>query len=137
MSSRAFDRVEIGSIENNTIGLGLEDMLAQSLSDEFLSNGVKVGKGSGYVISGVINKYELRSLAQRADITFRFEVYVEGEFFLKSPNGLSKKLAGGGMFPVVFTSEGSLDNLVALKQRAEQRAIKDLASALVVSALYE
>lgn len=130
-----FDSVRLGKIENRTFEHGLEDRLAAALGDELMRNGIKLSDKSRYSIGGVINVFELRGIAQKGDMTVQYEVYIDGSFSLKGPEGESP-LKTGALFPVIFSTEGPLEAVAGLKEEAIARALRDIASKIAAAAVF-
>lgn len=148
------DSVRIGSIENRTFEHGLEDKLKVILGEELLKNSIRVSDNSPHMITGVIDTFELRGVAQKGDITIQYEVYITGKFSLikegydVAVSPAEKKvssvpcvpaqipLRAAGLFPVTFVTEGSLGELTSLKEEAAQRALRDLSSEIIASIIY-
>ncbi|MDP2168672.1 MAG: LPS assembly lipoprotein LptE [Thermodesulfovibrionales bacterium] len=129
------DSVSIGRIENRTFEHGLEDRLVAALGDELMRNGIKLSDKSRYSIGGVINVFELRGIAQKGDMTVQYEVYIDGSFSLKGPEGESP-LKTGELFPVIFSTEGPIEAVASLKEEAIARALRDIASKLAAAAVF-
>lgn len=132
-----FDSVNIGKITNKTFEHGLDYKLRESLAEAFLRNGVKISGNSGFTINGEIESFELRSLVQKDNITTSFEVVIIGKFMLVKPDGTEDTLRGAGLFPITFIQEGRLEQVLADKDKAVERAIKDIADEIVTSAIFK
>ncbi|TAL27618.1 MAG: hypothetical protein EPN94_01210, partial [Nitrospirae bacterium] len=74
-----FDTVKIGRIENKTFEPKLEDKLQKALAEELMKNGITISKDSGYVITGVITKFELKPLTEKDGFAVEYEVIIKGE----------------------------------------------------------
>lgn len=136
-SDLPFHSISIGRIINRTFEPKLEDKMQIVLTDELMRNGFQVVSGSGYRIDGVINTLELRTLSEKSGTAVEYEVIVKGDFKLTDQSGKVKKLRGQGAFIVSFSSTESLQAVVALKEQAIERALKDLSSEIVASIIYQ
>lgn len=130
-----YEAIAIGRIENKTFERGLEDKLQMFLAEELMRNGIKIDSRSPYRIEGAIERFELKGIAQKDEITVKFEVFVEASLRLKTPDG-EMPIKTSSIFPVTFSSEGLLEEITAFKENAENQAIKDLASEAVAAILF-
>lgn len=131
-----FNSISIGSIINKTFEPGLEDRMKIALVDELMKNGLLINSSAGHKINGVINTYELRTLSEKAGVAVQYEVVIRGDFKLIDPSGKARPLMGQGVYIVSFLSAESLQNVMALKEKAIERALRDLSSEVVASAIY-
>lgn len=135
--SLPFDSIRIGSIENMTAEPKLQDHLHQALAEEFLKRGVNVYSGSGYELSGVIDKFELKILSEKSELAAEYEVIMKGDFQLIGPSGDVRELKNmGSPFIVSFDSTGILNELIAAKEFALHRAVKDMAEEISAAIIY-
>lgn len=133
-----FQAIQIGKIENVTIEPKIQDMLYRALTDEFLKHGVVVNRDAGYKLSGKINHFELLILSEKSDIATEYEVVIKGNFTLTDPSGKIKELKNtGSPFIVSFTGPGPLNDLIASKEKASEKAMKDMAMEIVGIILYQ
>jgi hypothetical protein len=137
-ASLPFQAIHIGKIENVTIEPKLQDMLYRALVDEFLKHGVSVNRDAGYKLSGRINHFELLILSEKSDIATEYEVVIKGNFNLTDPSGKIKELKNtASPFIVSFTGPGPLNDLIASKEKASEKAMKDMAMEIVGIILYQ
>ncbi|MBI4823886.1 MAG: hypothetical protein HY805_06615 [Nitrospirae bacterium] len=132
------DSVRLGSIVNQTFEHGLEDKLMITLTEELMKNGIRVEKTSPYSIRGVIDTFELRGVAYKENVAVQFEVFIKGSFYLHQDVTEESPFELGGtvIFPITFSSEGTLEEITALKEEAIERALGELSSEIVSSILY-
>jgi hypothetical protein len=136
-ASLPFDSIQIGKIENITVEPKLQDRLHKALTEEFLRQGIAVYPGAGYKLIGTINQFELRILSEKADIATEYEVLIKGDFKLTDPSGNIKEFKNiGSPFIVSFSGPGPLDELIASKELASERAIIDMAMEIVAILIY-
>ena len=136
-ASLPFDSIQIDRIENKTLEPKLQDMLYRALTEEFLKEGISVRAHAGHKLSGTINKFNLKVLSEKSDVASEYEVVILGDFNLVDPSGKIKKFKGiGSPFIVSFAGAGSLNELIANKELASERAIKDMAMEIVAALLY-
>jgi hypothetical protein len=135
--SLPFDEIQIVEIENKTLEPKLQDSLYRALTEEFLKQGVTVSPDAGYKISGTIDHFELRVLSEKADIATEYEVIVKADFKLIDPSGDAKEFKNiVSPFIVSFTSPGPLNDLIASKEIASEKAIRDMAAEIVANLIY-
>jgi outer membrane lipopolysaccharide assembly protein LptE/RlpB len=136
-ASLPFDAIRIGTIENKTLEPKLQDGLNRSLTGEFLKQGITVQNNAGYKLEGVINKFELRVLSEKSEVASEYEVTIKGNFRLIDPAGKIKEFKDiGSPFIVSFYGSGKLNELIAYKEQASERALKDMAAEIVATLLY-
>jgi hypothetical protein len=133
-----FQSIQIGKIENITVEPKLQDILYRALTDEFLKHGVSVDPNAGYKLSGIINHFELLILSEKSDIATEYEVVIKGNFNLTDPSGKIKELKNTiSPFIVSFSGPGPLNDLIASKEKASEKAMKDMAMEIVGIILYQ
>lgn len=132
-----FDSIQIERIENKTLEPKLQDRLYKALTEEFLKHGVTVQPAAGYKLSGTINRFELNVLSERRGTAIQYEVIMRGDFRLVGPSGDAKDLNNiGSPFIVSFPASGMLEDVLAVKELASERAIKDMAMEIVATLIY-
>jgi hypothetical protein len=137
-ASLPFDAVRIGKIENKTVEPKLQDRLSKALTEEFLKQGISVYSGAGYQLSGTIHYFELQILSEKADVAVEYEITIKGDFKLADPSGNVKEFKNiGSPFIVSFSGSGTLNELIASKELASERAIQDMAMEIVSALIYQ
>jgi len=132
-----FDSIKIGTIENTTVEPKLQDKLYQSLTEEFLKQGVRVSPDADYELSGKIKKFELRILSEKYGIATEYEVIIKGDFKFIKPSGDVQELKSiGSPFIVSFQSNDVLGDVIARKESASEKAVRDLAMEIVANLIY-
>jgi hypothetical protein len=133
----SFQTIQIVKIENKTLEPKLQDSLYRALTEEFLKQGVTVSPDAGYKVSGIIDQFELRVLSEKSDIATEYEVIVKADFKLIEPSGHAKEFKNiVSPFIVSFTSPGPLNDLIASKEIASEKAIRDMAAEIVANFIY-
>jgi hypothetical protein len=132
-----FDSIQIEGIENKTTEPKLQDRLCRALTEEFLKHGIRVQSSADYRLSGTIKLYELYVLSARRNIAMEYEVVIRGDFRLVRPSGDAKDFKDiGSPFIVSFPVFGMLEDVLALKELASERAIRDMAMEIVAALIY-
>lgn len=107
-----------------------------ALADELMKSGFLIDGSSGHRISGSIAFFELKTLSEKAGVAAEYEVIIRGDFRLTDPGGNARELRNRGVFIVSFPSVGELQNVMALKETAIERALRDLCSEITASVVY-
>ena len=138
-ASLPFSAIHIGKIENATVEPKLQDMLYRALTDEFLKHGVTVTRESGYTLNATINHFDLLVLSEKFDIASEYEVVIKAYFTLVDSSGKKKEFKNvGSPFIVSFPSTGNqLNGLIASKELAAEKAMKNMAMEIVGTLLYQ
>lgn len=136
-ASLPFQSIQIVRIENKTVEPKLQDRLYTALTEEFLKEGIAVSSQAGYKLSCTIYHFELKILAEESNVATEYEVIIKGNFELTDPSGKKKEFKDiGAPFIVSFAGAGPLDELLASKEVASERAIKDMATQIVGVLIY-
>jgi len=136
-ASLPFDAIQIDKIENITLEPKLQDRLYKALTEEFLKNGIAVYPDAGYKLSGTIRQYTLHILSEKSDVAIEYEVIIKGDFRLIDPSGNMKEFKDiGSPFIVSFSGSGPLDELIAFKELASERAVRDMAMEIIAAIIY-
>jgi hypothetical protein len=113
-------------------------MLYQALTAEFLKHGVSVDSAAEHEISGVIDQFDLRLVAEKADVAAEYEVIMKGNFSLINPEGETREFVNiTSPFLISFSGYGPLNELIALKEKASEDAVKEIAITIVAAILYQ
>lgn len=134
-----FSNISIERIENNSYEPKLQDKLYIALTEEFLRQGISVVPNSDYKISGRINHFDLRVLSESSDVAVEYEVIIDADFKLKKPSGEIEDFKKfSSPFIVSFSGMGrrELEYLIAQKEYASERALKDIAMEIVSALIY-
>lgn len=132
-----FDSIKIERIENVTLEPKLQDRLYSALTEEFLKNGITVSNNADHKLSGTIHLFELHVLSEKRGVAVEYEVVMRGEFRLIGPSGDTKDLKNiGSPFIVSFPGAGPLENVLAFKELASEKAVKDMAMEIVGILIY-
>jgi hypothetical protein len=132
-----FDSIQIERIDNITLEPKLQDKLYRALTEEFLKNGVTVRPNADYKLSGTIRLFELHILSEKRGVAVEYEAVMKGDFRLKGPSGETKDLKNiGSPFIVSFSGSGPLEDVLAFKEVASEKAAKDIAMEIVGTLMY-
>ncbi|MCL5021851.1 MAG: LPS assembly lipoprotein LptE [Nitrospirae bacterium] len=131
-----FQSVAIGKMINRTFEPRLEDRMQTALVDELLKSGFLIDGSSGYKIIGNLTSFDLKTLSEKSGVALEYEVTIGGDFRLIDPSGKARQLRNRGVFIVSFPSTGGLQDVVALKEQATEKALRDLSVEIVASIIY-
>ena len=131
-----FRAIAINKIVNKTFEPKLEDRMQTALVNELMVEGFVIDNSSGYKINGSITQFELRTLSEKSGVATEYEVIIKGDFKLIDSSGKTKELRNHGVFIVSFSSSEQLQTVIALKELATERALRDLSSEIVASIMY-
>ncbi len=141
LQSRAtlpFSSIQIEGIENKTVEPKLQDKFYRAITEEFLKYGISVQSQADYKLRGTIKRYELHVLSERRDVAIEYEVVIKGDFKLVGPSGDTRDIKDiGSPFIVSFPVSGALENVLAFKELASERAIRDMAMEVVAALVYQ
>jgi hypothetical protein len=133
-----FDEIQIERIENKTLEPKLQDRFHRAITEEFLKQGISVSPSAKYKLSGTIKLFELRILSEKESVAVEYEVIITGDFRLVGPSGEVKDFKGiGSPFIVSFPGAGMLEDVLALKELASERALRDMATEIVGALIYQ
>jgi hypothetical protein len=136
-ASLPFTEVRIGKLENATLEPKLQDKLHQALVEEFAKYGVAVRPGAVPVLSGVIRNFSMVSLSEKDDITVEYRFLINADFTFQDDAGKIREIKDRGLpFIVSFTGAGALQDLLAARETAEQKAMSDLAKSVIGTLIY-
>jgi len=132
-----FDSIQIERIENRTLEPKLQDRLYRVLTEEFLKHGISVRSSADYKLSGAIHLFELHVLSEKEGVAVEYEAVVRGDFRLVGPSGDTKDFKNiGSPFIVSFPGSGLLENVIAFKEIASEKALRDMAVEIVGILIY-
>ncbi|HET6515384.1 MAG TPA: LPS assembly lipoprotein LptE [Thermodesulfovibrionales bacterium] len=132
-----FQSISIGKIINKTLEPKLEDKMQVALVEELLRNGFIFEKTADHTIDGTITAYDLRVLSEKGGVAAQYEVDIKGNFRLTDASGKTRPLRSSGAFIVSFLSTGNLEDVMAQKELAIDRAMRDFAREIVASVIYQ
>lgn len=131
-----FNEIYIERVENKTLEPKLQDRFHRVMTEEFLKQGINVNSSADYRLSGTINFFEINVLAER-NVAVEYEVVMKGDFKLIGPSGYTKEIKDvGSPFIVSFPGSGMLEDVLAGKELASEKALRDMATEIVGILIY-
>lgn len=137
-ASLPFSQINIGRIYNATLEPKLQDKLYSALTEEFANQGILVTPEAGLKLTGSITRFDMISLSEKGGVTVEYRVIVEADFSMTDAEGkVRERRHVSSPFIVSLTGTGDLTDLLAARDLAEARAMKDLAEELVGTLIYK
>ncbi len=131
-----FTEIQIGKIENNTLEPKLQDKLHQALTEEFMKNGIMVSPVADKKLSAVVHTFDMVILSEKEEITIDFRIFIRADFTLEDRSGKKEFRNIESPFFVSFASSEALSTLLAKRDLAEEKAMKDVAMRIVGALIY-
>jgi outer membrane lipopolysaccharide assembly protein LptE/RlpB len=137
-SNLPFDTVAIGTIENRTFEPKLQDRLSVILADTFMEYGIRVVPSSSHVVQAVVTHFDLKTLSEIDLTTSEYQVTITGDFtLLDRETGTAVPLMKlQSPYLTYFFATGVIENVLAQKELATDRALRDLSQELVRRIIY-
>jgi hypothetical protein len=137
-ASLPFREIGIGSIENRTLEPKLQDKLHRALVEEFRKQGISVTPAAANRITGVISNFNMVGLSEKEDIVVEYSVMVNADFGVVDREGKVRELKNiSSPFIVSFTGSEDLGRLLATRDMAVERAMRDIAMQIVGALIYK
>lgn len=137
-SSLPFTEIAISHIENKTLEPKLQDKLHKALTEEFLRQGISVNPSAGHKLAGVIREFGMVSLSEKKGITIEYRVDVKADFSLFSGEGKKIEIKNiSSPFIVSFVGSEDFGTLLANRDVAEEKALKEVAIQIVSELIYK
>ncbi len=136
-ASLPFKEIKIGRIENKTLEPKLQDMLYRALTEEFLKQGVGVSPGAAYKLDCTIHDFDLKILSEISNVAVDYEATIKADFTLTDPSGKTREFKNvESPFIISFSGPGPLNDLIAAKESASERAMTEMAVEIVGGLIY-
>lgn len=137
-SSLPFGEINIGRIDNATLEPKLQDKLSNALTEEFEKQGIVVTPEAQLKLSGRVTRFDMTSLSEKNGVTVEYRITVDADFIITDETGkVIETRHVTSPFIVSFTGTGDLTTLLASRDLAEERAMKDLSQELVGMLIYK
>jgi outer membrane lipopolysaccharide assembly protein LptE/RlpB len=136
-ASLPFGEINIGRIDNATLEPKLQDKLHRALTEEFTEQGILVTPDAQLKLTGSITKFDMISLSEKEGVTVEYRVMVDADFRITDAKGKVREARHlSSPFIVSFTGS-DLTNILADRDLAEGRAMKDLSQELIGTLIYK
>lgn len=136
-ASLPFTEVAIGAIENRTHEPKVQDKLHRALAEEFMKNGIMVKNAADRTITATVKTFEMHILAEKKNVAVEYRITINADFMIREPDGKVRLLRNiSSPFMVTLTESEALETLLARKEIAEERAMRDISMEVVGSLIY-
>ncbi|MCI0469654.1 MAG: LPS assembly lipoprotein LptE [Nitrospirae bacterium] len=136
-ASLPFESVSIGKMQNKTYEPKLEDRFNRLLANTLLEYGFSVSLSSAYVIEGEITRFDLRPLVEQSLVATQYEAAVKASFkLINNSTGKIIPFVVESPFTVYFSSSEKLENVIAAKEIATDKTLKNLAEEVARHLIY-
>jgi AMMECR1 domain-containing protein len=109
------------------------------LAETFMEYGVDIRNSSRYKIEGSINKFEVYPVAEKNLQAVEYQISIVGNFrVIDTQTKKTEELGDIGIpYLTYFRSTGLLVNVLAEKETATEKALKDLSQEIVMRIIYK
>lgn len=133
-----FDAVAIGRIENRTFEPKLQDRFNSELAETLMEYGFALNPSAQFRIEGDITGFELIILSEKNLTASEYQVTIKGSFRLvDTATAIATPLHSDSPFVTYFRSESGFESVLAQKELATNKALKDIAEELTRRILYK
>jgi outer membrane lipopolysaccharide assembly protein LptE/RlpB len=134
-----YDSVTLGQIKNTTVEPKLQDRMSRLLAETLLEYGFEIRPAAKYKIQGTIVKFALNPISEKSLTAIQYQVLIEGNFELIDTYAQKAKplMSLSSPFTTYFRSSGNLTSVLAEKEAATEKALKDLSQELVRRMIYK
>jgi hypothetical protein len=137
-SNLPFETLSIGKIENKTVEPKLEDMFNRLLSEIFYEYGFNLNPNSQYLLEGEIISFNLEPLVEKNLSAAQYRVIIKANFSIR--NKITNEvfpIKVEGPFITFFKSAEGLNIVLAQKELATEKAIKDISQEIARIIVYK
>lgn len=136
-SNLPFQEVDLGRIENRTHEPKLEDRLARAFGLVLPEYGIDLSKGARYRIEADITKFDLVALSELSLYVAEYQVTaVTTARLIDRQTNTVTSITSSGPFVTYFRSTGGIESVLANKELATDRAMRDIAQDIVQRIIY-
>ncbi|OGW25462.1 MAG: hypothetical protein A2X59_11935 [Nitrospirae bacterium GWC2_42_7] len=137
-SELPFKEIKIGLIENKTLEPKLQDKLHKALTEEFLKHGIMIEPDADLKLSGIIHKFSLDGLSEKNGVVIEYKAIINVDFMLTDEKDETRFIKNiSSPFIVSMTGSNDFGSLIANKDLAETKAMKDVAMEIVGALIYK
>jgi outer membrane lipopolysaccharide assembly protein LptE/RlpB len=134
-----FDRVTVSEIKNSTAEPKLQDRLHRLLAETFMEYGVDIVPSARYRVEADITNFSVFPVAERNLQAIEYQLKVSCKVRIIDME--TRKVAELGEieapYLVYFRSSGLLVSVLAEKETASEKALKDLSQEIVMRIAYQ
>lgn len=141
LQSRAtlpFQEVELGRIENMTHEPKLEDRLARALAQVFPEYGIDLSRSARHRIEADITGFELLALSEKSLYVAEYQVRATTAIRIIDREAETvTTVKSSGPFVTYFRATGGIESVLAGKELATERAMRDIAQDIIQRVIYQ
>lgn len=127
-----FNSVTIKQVQNNTYEPGLEERLHNALSREFINQGIEVRSADGDVeIEATVKSFELGAIGAVDEKIKEQSIIMKVNIKLADQGKISEFKTMESPIKITFPSTGTVNESVAHKERAMDKACSEIATEIV------
>lgn len=128
-----FNEIHVGKLNNNTFEPKLQDKLRRALAESFSQYGFQISQTSRYRLEGDISRFEIKTLSEKDLVTTEYQILLFCNFRLidTQTGDVIKIDAVTEPFVNYFTAKGRLENVLAQKEIATERSLRELSNELI------
>ena len=132
-----FTEIRIAAVENRTVEPKLQDKLNAALVEEFSKRGIAVHSGASLSLRCVIRDFAITTFAEKSGISVEYRIFMNADFIITDAEGKTKEMKKiDSPFFVTFSGAEDLALLLARKDLAEERGLRELAERVVGELIY-
>lgn len=137
-SNLPFQEVDLGRIGNMTHEPKLEDRLARAFGQVLPEYGIDLSKSARYRIEAEIAKFDMVALSEISLYVSEYQVTALTNVRLidRQTNAVTS-ISSSGPFVTYFRSTGGIESVLANKELATDRAMRDIAQDIVQRIIYK
>lgn len=127
-----FNSVTIRPVQNTTYEPGLEDKLYNALANEFIHRGIEVRSAGGDVeLEAVIRVFQLGAIATIDEVVKEQTISMKVDFRFSEGGTVTEFRELYSPIRITFDTEGSVSSSAANKERASDKACREIAREMV------
>ena len=130
--SLPFQTITIKPVQNKTYEPGLEERLHNALSNEFINQGIRVNTSGGHVVlETIITIFQLGAIGAVDETVKEQELLMRADIKMLDNGTVMEFKDAASPIKITFQSTGSVTESVAQKERATDKACKEIAKEIV------
>ncbi len=132
-----FRSITVESVQNRTFEPGLQDTFIRVFTEEALSRGLKVDKQGDVRLSVIFTRYSLQTVSIRNDLSAEYRVRIKADITAEGPGERRWEKKGfESEFLETFSASGSIEEVQAKREIANEKALRDLSRRLLILITY-
>lgn len=134
-----FDSVSLGTIQNTTVEPKLQDRMSRLLAETFMEYGFDVRPAAMHKIEGTIFRFDLIPVSEKSLTAIEYQITVVANFDLIDEQTRKREPLASVSSPFItyFRTSGALVSVLADKEAATEKALRDLSQELVRRMIYK